>query len=329
MEFTSLGSTGTRVSRICLGAMSFGSGSEWMISEQDSFAIVKKALDAGINFFDTANAYSRGESEQILGKALRHHGANRDELVVATKVYLPMGEGPNLRGLSRKNIMQSIDASLKRLGMDYVDLFQIHRFDNSTPIEETIEALHDVVKAGKALYLGASSMYAYQFAKYLLTADRMGKARFQTMQNQYSLLYREEEREMNPLCVEEGVGLIPWSPLAGGVLARTGTEEARSVRRGGDHYRRPADLAVIEGVRRLAAQRGEKPAQVALAWMLAKPGVTAPIIGASKLSQLDDPIAAVSTKLSAEEIAELEAPYEAQAPSSLVRPRAQAANAAG
>jgi len=322
MDYVRMGSTGAQVSRICLGAMSFGSAADWMIPEDQSFAIVRKALESGINFFDTANAYSRGESERILGRALKEMAPRREELVVATKVFIPMGSGPNQGGLSRKHIMASIDASLSRLGMDYVDLFQIHRFDYRTPMEETIAALDDVVKAGKALYIGASSMFAYQFSKYLHTADRLGLTRFATMQNQQNLLYREEEREMNPLCVEEGVGLIPWSPLAGGVLA--GSREAGTVRSqgrmGGGQYKKPSDLAVLEALRQVAAQRGEKPAQVAISWLLSKPGMTAPIIGATKLHQLDDPIAAVGKPLSAEEIAVLEAPYQPQKLASVVRP---------
>ena len=316
MEFTTLGSTGTQVSRLCLGTMSFGSGSDWMISEADSFAMVKKALEAGINFFDTADAYSRGESEQILGRALREHGARRDEIVVATKCYVPMGAGPNRAGLSRKHIMHAIDDSLKRLGMDYIDLYQIHRFDYHTPIDETIDALNDVVKAGKALYVGASTMLGYQFAKYLYRAQAKNCARFVTMQNQYSLLFREEEREVNPLCREEGVGLIPWSPLAGGLL--TGSRSAGTTRAKSamyvNRFKRPADQAVVEALQKVAAARGESPAQVAIAWVLSKPGVTAPIIGATKLAQLDDPIAAVGTRLSEEEINILEAPYEPQEP---------------
>ncbi len=315
MEYVRLGTTGTQVSRLCLGAMSFGSMADWMIPEQDSFAIVKRAIEGGINFFDTADVYSRGESETILGKALKEYGTKREEYVVATKVYIPMGKGPNRGGLSRKHIRHSIDNSLKRLGMDYVDLYQIHRFDYHTPMEETIEALDEVVKAGKALYVGASSMLGYQFAKYLSMADSLGRSRFVTMQNQYSLLYREEEREMNPLCAEEGVGLIPWSPLAGGILAgnrEAGTTRSKSNMGGGGRYTRPADHAVLDAVRQVAKARGETPAQVAIAWLLSKPGVTAPIIGATKLAQLEDPLRAVGTALSAEEIAILEAPYVTQ-----------------
>jgi 1-deoxyxylulose-5-phosphate synthase len=296
--------------------MSFGSAAEWMLSEADSLAIVRKAVEAGINFFDTADAYSRGLSEEILGRSLRELKARRDETVVATKVFIPMGRGPNRGGLSRKHIFESIDASLKRLGMDYVDLYQIHRFDYLTPIEETIEALDDVVKAGKALYIGASSMFAYQFAKYLLCADKLGRTRFATMQNHYSLLYREEEREMNPLCEEEGIGLIPWSPLAGGVLAGSregsGTTRANSAL-GRGRFNRPEDLAVVDALKTVARQRNESPAQVAIAWMLSKPTVTAPIIGITKPSHLDSPLAAVENSLSAEEIAMLEAPYVSQA----------------
>ena len=315
MEYVRMGSTGTEVSRLCLGAMSFGSMADWTLSEADSRPIIQKAVEAGINFFDTADVYSRGESEEILGRALKELKVRRDESVIATKVYIPMGRGPNRAGLSRKHIMQSIDASLMRLGVDYVDLYQIHRFDYFTPIEETIEALHDVVKAGKALYLGASSMFAYQFSKYLHRADEMGCTRFSMMQNHYNLLYREEEREMNPLCLDEGVGLIPWSPLAGGVLAGsriTGTTRARSSWNR-DRYNRPADQNVLDALMKLAEQRGEPPAQVAISWMLSKPAVTAPIMGVTKPHQLDDPINAVANPLSAEEIALLEASYEAQA----------------
>jgi aryl-alcohol dehydrogenase-like predicted oxidoreductase len=317
MQYVRMGSTGAQVSRLCLGCMSFGGMADWTLNQDASLPIVQKAVEAGINFFDTADIYSRGQSEEILGQALKELKVRRDESVVATKVFNPMGRGPNRGGLSRKHITQSIDASLKRLGMDYVDLYQIHRFDYETPIEETIEALDDVVKAGKALYIGASSMFAYQFSRYLHRADGLGRTRFSMMQNHYNLLYREEEREMNPLCLEEGVGLIPWSPLAGGVLA--GSREAGTVRSkssmgpGRDRYNRPADQAVLDAVRQVAAQRGETPAQVAIAWLLSKPAVTAPIVGASKASHLDDPIRAVSSPLSDEEVAILEAPYVAQA----------------
>ncbi|HEX3918696.1 MAG TPA: aldo/keto reductase [Caulobacteraceae bacterium] len=327
MKYVRMGSTGTQVSRICLGCMSFGGMADWTLNEDTSLPIVQKAWEAGINFFDTADIYSRGQSEEILGRALKTLGARRDETVIATKVFNPMGRGPNRGGLSRKHITQSIDASLKRLGVDYVDLYQIHRFDYDTPIEETIEALDDVVKAGKALYLGASSMFAYQFSKYLHRADEMGRSRFAMMQNHYNLAYREEEREMNPLCLEEGVGLIPWSPLAGGFLA--GNRDAGTVRSqsnmGGGRYRRPEDQAVLDALRKLAAARGEAPAQVAIAWMLSKPAVTAPIIGVTKLHHMDDPLKAVDNPLSDEEIALLEAPYAAQAVVGPVGPNDMAA----
>jgi aryl-alcohol dehydrogenase-like predicted oxidoreductase len=315
MKFTRMGSTGTQVSRLCLGCMSFGGMADWTLNEDASLPILTKAVEAGINFFDTAYIYSRGQSEEILGRGLKTLGVRRDEAVIATKVFNPMGRGPNRGGLSRKHISQSIDASLTRLGLDYVDLYQIHRFDFETPIEETIEALDDVVKAGKALYIGASSMFAYQFSKYLHKADTTGRTRFTMMQNHYNLLYREEEREMNPLCLEEGVGLIPWSPLAGGVLA--GSREAGTVRSqsamGRGRYNRPEDQAVLAALKQVAAARGEAPAQVAIAWMLSKPAVTAPIIGVTKLHHMDDPLKAVESPLSADEIAMLEAPYAPQA----------------
>ena len=314
MKFVRMGSTGTQVSQLCLGCMSFGGMADWTLNEEASLPIVRKAVEAGINFFDTADIYSRGQSEEILGRALKELKVRREETVVATKVFNPMGRGPNRGGLSRKHIMASIDASLTRLGLDYIDLYQIHRFDYQTPMEETIEALDDVVKSGKALHIGASSMFAYQFSKYLHRAGEMGRTRFAMMQNHYNLAYREEEREMNPLCLEEGVGLIPWSPLAGGVLAGSrdaGTTRSKSAM-GGGRYNRPADQAVLDAVNAVAKARGESQAQVAIAWLLSKPAVTAPIIGATKLSQLDDPIKAVENPLSEEEIATLEAPYVAQ-----------------
>ena len=326
MEYVRLGSTGLKVSRICLGCMSFGAGMDWMLSEADSRPIVKRALDGGINFFDTADVYSQGESEEILGRALKDFGVPRDELVVATKIYNPMGPDPNQRGLSRKHVMHSIDDSLKRLGMDYVDLYQIHRFDRETPIEETLEALTDVVKSGKVRYIGASTMAAWQFAKMLHASDRLRLSRFATMQNNYSLLYREEEREMVPLCRDEGVGLIPYSPIGGGLLAgsrRIGTIRSSSPM-ARDRFNRPADEAVIDAVREVAAERGVKPAEIAIAWLLAQPSVSAPIVGATKVAQLDDPIAAVGTNLTPEEIAKLEAPYETQTPlPAYFRPMAQ------
>src|SRR3974390_2282414 len=313
MEYVRLGTTGTKVSRLCLGTMAFGSTQEWMLKEQDRLPVFKKAYESGINFFDTANFYALGETEQILGKLLKEVGANRDEMVIATKVFMPMGPGPNQGGLSRKHILASIDASLRRLGMDYVDLFQIHRFDYETPMEETLEALTDVVRAGKARYIGGSAMYAWQFAKYLHLADRKGLARFVTMQNFYNLAYREEEREMIPLCRDEGVGLVPWSPLAGGLLA--GNREAGTARSQMNMQRemfvRPEDQAVVNAVKTVAAKRGVKPAQIAIAWLLSKPNLT-PIVGASKPHQLDDTIKAIDTQLSPEEIALLEAPYVAQ-----------------
>jgi aryl-alcohol dehydrogenase-like predicted oxidoreductase len=294
--------------------MSFGGMADWTLNEDQSLPIVQKAVEAGINFFDTADIYSRGQSEEILGRTLKELKVRRDESVIATKVFNPMGRGPNRGGLSRKHILQSIDASLTRLGMDYVDLYQIHRFDYETPVEETIEALDDVVKQGKALYIGASSMFAHQFSKSLHRADEMGRTRYSMMQNHYNLLYREEEREMNPLCLEEGVGLIPWSPLAGGVLA--GSREAGTTRSqsamGRDRYNRPADQAVLGALKTVASGRGETPAQVAIAWLLSKPAVTAPIIGATKAAHLDDPLKAVDSPLSEDEIAALEAPYEPQ-----------------
>ncbi len=316
MEYVRMGSTGLKVSRICLGCMSFGSGFDWMLSEEDSRPLIRRALDGGINFFDTADVYSTGQSEEILGRALKEFAQPRDQMVVATKVYQPMGPDPNQRGLSRKHVMHSIDASLKRLGMDYVDLYQIHRFDRETPIEETLDALNDVIKAGKALHIGASTMAAWQFAKMQHAADKLGAARFVTMQNNYSLIYREEEREMIPLCQDQGVGLIPYSPIGGGLLAgsrRTGTVRSNSIM-ARERFRRPADEAVIDAVRDVAADRGVKAAEIAIAWLLHQAGVTAPIVGATKVAHLDDPIKAVGTSLSAEELARLEGPYEAQTP---------------
>ncbi len=316
MEYVRMGSTGLKVSRICLGCMSFGSGFDWMLSEEDSRPLIRRALDGGINFFDTADVYSTGQSEEILGRALKEFAQPRDQMVVATKVYQPMGPDPNQRGLSRKHVMHSIDASLKRLGMDYVDLYQIHRFDRETPSEETLDALNDVIKAGKALHIGASTMAAWQFAKMQHAADKLGAARFVTMQNNYSLIYREEEREMIPLCQDQGVGLIPYSPIGGGLLAgsrRTGTVRSNSIM-ARERFRRPADEAVIDAVRDVAADRGVKAAEIAIAWLLHQAGVTAPIVGATKVAHLDDPIKAVGTSLSAEELARLEGPYEAQTP---------------
>jgi aryl-alcohol dehydrogenase-like predicted oxidoreductase len=331
MDYIRLGSSGLRVSRICLGCMSFGSGADWMLAEDASFAIVRRALDLGINFFDTADVYSAGESEMILGKALQSFGVKRDDAVVATKVFQAVGPGPNQRGLSRKHIFESIDASLTRLGMDYVDLYQIHRFDRETPIEETLEALTDLVKIGKVRYIGASTMAAYQFAKMLYRADQLHLARFVSMQNNYSLLYREEEREMNPLCREEGVGLIPYSPIGGGLLA--GSRRTRTVRSNSpmarNRFNRKADEAVIDAVAEVAVQRGVGPAEIAVAWLLGQPGVSAPIVGASKLHHLDDSAKALGTHLTAEESQRLEGPYETQPVLPLyIRPSPTAAEAA-
>jgi 1-deoxyxylulose-5-phosphate synthase len=318
MQQVRLGNTGLKVSRVCLGMMSYYSGASsrpWMLDEAAAEPIVRAAVDSGITFFDTANMYSRGGSEVVTGRLLGGL-LPRDELVLATKVYFPMGRGPNSGGLSRKHVLSAIDASLKRLGMDYVDLYQIHRWDSETPIEETMEALHDVVRAGKARHIGASSMYAWQFAKAQHVAERNGWTRFVSMQNHYNLLYREEEREMIPQCLDQGVGVLPWSPLARGLLAGTRTRdgERRTTRAGTDDYAdrlygAPEDFDVIERVGEVAAERGVPPAQVALAWLLHRPGVTAPIVGATKLSHLEDAVAAEQLSLSTEEIARLEEPY--------------------
>jgi aryl-alcohol dehydrogenase (NADP+) len=316
MEYVNLGSSGVKVSRICLGCMTYGSRKwrEWVLDEPESRPLIRQALEAGINFFDTADMYSLGVSEEILGRALKDFGPPRDRLVVATKVFNAMGDDPNQRGLSRTHIFHAIDDSLRRLQMDYVDLYQIHRFDPTTPMEEILEALHDVVRAGKALYIGASSMWVWQFAKMLHLAGQNGWPRFATMQNHYNLLYREEEREMIPCCRAEGIGLIPWSPLARGVLARQ--PQAGTVRSQTDDYAKSlyggtteADGRVLARVQSLAATRGVPPARIALAWLLHKPGVVAPIIGASKPQHLEDAVAALSIKLTAEEIKMLEEPY--------------------
>ncbi len=317
MDYVKLGRTGLEVSRICLGCMSYGvperGNHRWVLNEEEARPFIKKALDLGINFFDTANVYSDGTSEEIVGRALADF-AKRDEIVVATKVNGRMHPGPNGAGLSRKAILSEIDNSLRRLNMDYVDLYQIHRFDASVPIEETMEALHDVVKAGKARYIGASSMYAWQFLKMLNAADKHGWTRFVSMQNYVNLLYREEEREMLPLCKEEGIGVIPWSPLARGRLTRDwDVETARSET---DEFGKTlyastadADKAVVDRVAAVANSRGISRAQVALAWVLQKEPVTAPIVGATKMHHLDDAVAALSVSLTADEIASLEAPY--------------------
>ena len=317
MEYTRLGRTGMEVSRICLGCMTYGDPTRgthsWTLPEEQARPFLQRALELGINFFDTANTYSDGSSEEILGRAIRDF-ANRDDVVIATKVFFPMHKGHNARGLSRKAIMANIDASLKRLGMDYVDLYQIHRWDDHTPIEVTLEALHDVIKAGKARYIGASSMFTWKFSKALYVADRHGWTRFATMQDHYNLLQREEEREMLPLCSAERVGVIPWSPLARGRLARAwgeSTERLETDEYGKRLYRsaQDSDRQIVERVGEIAGKRGVPRAQVALAWLLHKAVVTAPIIGASKMQHLDDAVAALSLKLSAEEMAALEAPY--------------------
>jgi len=314
MDYVNLGSTGLKVSRLCLGCMTYGSKSwrDWVLNEEEGKPFIRQALDAGINFFDTADMYSVGASEEVLGRALKEFGVRRDHSVIATKLLSPMSDDPNDRGLSRKHVMHSIDNSLTRLGTDYVDLYQIHRFDYSTPIEETLEALTDVVKAGKALYIGASSMHAWQFAKMLYVADQNGFSRFVSMQNHYNLIYREEEREMIPLCRDQGIAVIPWSPLARGRLAgnkRAGTVRAESDDFSKMMYNTDADEHVIDRVVEMAALRGIPPAQLALAWMLSKPGITAPIIGASKPHHLDDAVAALSLKLDDDEIKRLEEVY--------------------
>ncbi len=317
MEYTRLGRSGRKVSRLCLGCMSYGEPTRgnhaWTLPEGQSKPFFKRALDLGFNFFDTANVYSDGTSEEFLGRALAEY-VPREEVVIATKLNGRMRPGPNGKGLSRKAVLAEIDASLKRLGTDYVDLYQIHRWDYETPIEETMEALNDVVRAGKARYIGASSMYAWQFAKSLRVAERHGWARFVSMQNYVNLLYREEEREMLPLCRDEGIGVIPWSPMARGRLTRDW--DRSSARQETDEFGRSlyaktedADRKVVEAVAKVAADRGVPRARVALAWVLQKPGITAPIVGATRLEQLDDAVAAMSLALTNEEIAALEAPY--------------------
>ena len=319
MQYVNLGNTGLQVSRICLGMMTYGDPEwrDWVLGEDDARPFIYKAVEAGITFFDTADMYSDGASERVTGKLLRE-AMSRDEYVVATKVFFPHGEKPNQGGLSRKHIMEAIDRSLTNLGLDYVDLYQIHRWDDETLIEETMEALHDVVKAGKARYIGASSMYAWQFAKAQYTADLHGWTRFASMQNHYNLVYREEEREMIPFCIDQGVAVIPWSPLARGFLAGNrprNIEESETVRARTDGFDRrlyfsDADYAVVDAVKALAEQHGVAAAQIALAWLLHKPGVTSPIVGASKMYQLEQAIAALEIPLSDEEITRLEAPYQ-------------------
>ena len=317
MQYSRLGATGLEVSRICLGMMSYGDPAwrDWTLDEEAARPFVRRAAEAGIMFFDTADMYSMGVSEEVTGRLLRAVFPRREEYVLATKVRFRMGEGPNDSGLSRGHILDAIDASLRRLGTDHVDLYQIHRWDDETPIEETMEALHDVVRAGKARYIGASSMFAWQFAKAQHTAERAGTSRFVSMQNHYNLVYREEEREMIPCCIDMGVGLIPWSPLARGLLAgnRSRDGERRTTRAASDefadHLYDESDFDVVDRLVEVAGERGVPPAQVALAWLLHKPGVTAPIVGATKLSHLDDAIAAVDVALSDKEIERLEESY--------------------
>jgi aryl-alcohol dehydrogenase-like predicted oxidoreductase len=317
MKYKNLGKTGLKVSQLCLGCMTFGvpdrGDHPWTLPEEQSRQVIRKAVDSGINFFDTANAYSDGTSEEIVGRALKDF-TRREEVVIATKVFFPMTKDPNSGGLSRKAIFAAIDASLRRLGTDHVDLYQIHRWDYTTPIEETLEALHDVVKSGKARYLGASSMYAWQFSKALHLARQQGWTAFVTMQNHYNLLYREEEREMMPLCTDERIGVLPWSPLARGRLTRVWDSETARTRT--DDYGNKlyaatveADRKIVEQVATISAARAVPKAQVALAWIAQKPYVTAPIVGASKTQHIDDAVAALSLTLDADEIAQLEAPY--------------------
>jgi 1-deoxyxylulose-5-phosphate synthase len=317
MKYAHLGGTGISVSRICLGMMTYGSKQwrNWVLDYPEARPFVARAIEAGVNFFDTADVYSNGASEEVLGRALREIGVDRHDVVIATKCnFGTHGRQRNRFGLSRKNIFESCDASLKRLNTDFIDLYQIHRFDDHTPIEETIDALNDLVRAGKVRYLGASSMFAWQMARYLFTQGARRAARFVTMQNHYNLLYREEEREMNPLCVDQKVGLIPWSPLARGYLARDRETLKATLRANNDDfakvlYRPESDVEIVQRNAETAARLGVKPAQTALAWLLGKPGVVAPIIGASKLSHLDDAITAVDIDLSADDVKQLESLY--------------------
>jgi len=318
MHYVRLGKTGMKVSCLCLGMMSYGTSKwrDWVLDEDDSRPFVQRALELGINFFDTADMYSLGVSEEVTGRALRDF-AKRDEVIIATKVFNAMSDDPNAQGLSRKHIMDSIDASLRRLGTDYVDLYQIHRWDYETPLEETLEALNDIVRAGKARYIGASSMWAWQFAQALYTADRHGWTRFVSMQNHYNLVYREEEREMIPLCAAEGIGVIPWSPLARGFLAgnRSAAKSDDTTRSQTDglahgYYYRDEDFAIVDRVVELAKKYGHSPAQIALAWMLHKPHVTSPIIGATKMPHLEEAVAALEIALDAEDMARLEELYQ-------------------
>ncbi|NUR91442.1 MAG: aldo/keto reductase [Nonomuraea sp.] len=309
MDYMRLGTTGLKVSRICLGMMSYGDPArqDWALPEDQAEPVIRRAADAGVTFFDTADMYSRGQSEVVTGNVLRRIFPSREDYVLATKVYFPMGEGPNDRGLSRKHVFSAIDASLERLGTDYGDLYQIHRWDDETPIEETMEALHDVVRSGRARYIGASTMWAWQFAKAQHVAESNGWTKFVSMQNHYNLLYREEEREMLPLCADQGVGVIPWSPLARGVLARAGRSGVSTARAGSDQridflYDPENDRQILDRVAQVAAERGLPAAQVALAWLLHQPGVTAPIVGATKDRHVDDAVAAVGVSLSEKEL---------------------------
>jgi aryl-alcohol dehydrogenase-like predicted oxidoreductase len=317
MDYVNLGRTGLKVSRICLGVMTYGApeARDWLLTEEQGRPFIQRALELGINYFDTADMYSLGRSEEILGRAIRDF-ASRDDVVIATKVYFPMSDAPNDRGLSRTHVLRAIDASLKRLGTDYIDLYQIHRWDYGTPIEETLEVLNDIVRAGKVRYIGASSMFAWQFMKALSISERRGWARFVAMQNHYNLIYREEEREMLPLCRSEGIAVVPWSPLARGFLAggraAGGEQTARSKSDALAHdlYYSQADFQVAERVAEVATQRGASPAQVALAWLLHQPGVTAPIVGATKMSHLEQAVAATQLQLEPSELAALEALYQ-------------------
>jgi 1-deoxyxylulose-5-phosphate synthase len=317
MDYVNLGRTGLKVSRICLGVMSYGApeARDWVLTEEQGRPFIQRALELGINYFDTADMYSLGRSEEILGRAIRDF-ASRDDVVIATKVYFPMSDAPNDRGLSRMHVLQAIDASLKRLGTDYIDLYQIHRWDYGTPIEETLEVLNDIVRAGKVRYIGASSMFAWQFMKALSISERRGWARFVSMQNHYNLIYREEEREMLPLCRSEGIAVVPWSPLARGFLAGGrevgGGQTARSKTDALAHdmYYSQADFQVAERVAEVATQRGTSPAQVALAWLLHQPDVTAPIVGATKMPHLEQAVAATQLQLGSSELAALEALYQ-------------------
>jgi len=329
MKYTLLGRTGVTVSRVCLGCMSYGTPDwrPWVHDEEASAPFFKRAVEAGINFFDTADMYSIGVSEEVTGKWLREYG-NLDEIVIGTKVFFPMSEQPNMGGLSRKHIQQACEDSLRRLGVEAIDLYQIHRLDPDTPMEEMLAALDQLVRQGKVRYIGASSMYAWEFQRLLSLSEQNGWARFATMQNHYNLVYREEEREMLPLCEDQGIGVIPWSPLARGMLAGTRTKlgdssTSRSSSDGLDQilYDQPSDWEVVEAVKKVAEERGEPPARIALAWLMSKPAVTAPIVGATKLKHLDDAIAAVEVELSDEEVALLEAPYRAHPVKGLAAPK--------